>query len=213
MLWWLGSLVPLLKIFTEEVHLCYALVPFAILAAAAVQYLERISRGPGAVRTTARLAVLILATVGAGDQLLNVPNSIRVVWGITGGIRAAGGQNLPNRPGGRCRRGQRPAPGRYSPGCPRSFQILLDCPDGDPHGRERSLPTTKAVLDFMAQKPKTPVYFLEMDYEYLPYKRGYHSHRLAKGKDFNSKLWSLSPTDIRCPFLDPGKIWLWRTRS
>ena len=43
--WWLGSLLPLLRVFAEEVHLCYALVPFSILAAVAVRYMLRISRG------------------------------------------------------------------------------------------------------------------------------------------------------------------------
>ncbi len=48
--WWIGSLLPLLKVFTEEVHLCYALVPFAILAAVAVRHLALASHGPGALR-------------------------------------------------------------------------------------------------------------------------------------------------------------------
>ena len=66
--------------------------------------------------------------------------------------------------------------------------------------------TKERLTDFMAKHDQTAVHFLDMDYEFIPYKRGYHCHRFVKNKDFElQKIWSLSSIDICYPFLDPLK--------
>ncbi len=203
--WWLASLLPLLKVFTEEVHLCYALVPFSILAAAAVRYMAMISHGPGILRTGVRAAVMLLAAVGVGDQVLNVPNSIRIVRGINRGVQQAADKIRATTPADAVIVGNalhlediRLASGGH-------FTSYWTMPAGIPYP-ERVFPTRESLLDFMAKHEGVAVYFLDMDYDFIPGKRGYHSHKFVKNKDFEvQKLWSLSAIDIRYPFLDPVK--------
>ena len=204
--WWLGSLLPLVKVFTEEVHLGYALVPFSILAAVAIRYMMTISRGVGVLPTSLRAAILFLAAVGVGDQVLNVPNSIRIVRGINRGVQETADRICETTAAGAIVVGNalhlediRLASGGH-------FTSYWTVAAGIPYRAERAFLTKESLADFMAKHDGTPVYFLDMDYEFLPGKGSYHAHRFVKDEDFEvQKLWSLSAVDIRYPFLDPLK--------
>ena len=204
--WWLGSLLPLLRVFTEEVHLCYALVPFSILAAAAARYMATASRGSGAMRTSTWAAVMLLVAVGVGDQALNVPNSIRIVTGINQGMQQVADKIRRTTAAGAVVIGNathlediRLVSGGH-------FTSYWTVDVGIPYSVDRAFMTKASLLDFMAKHDKAAVYFLDMDYDFIPYKRSYHSHRYVRSKDFEiQKLWSMSAIDIRYPFLDPLK--------
>jgi len=204
--WWLGSLLPLLRVFTEEVHLCYAIGPFSILAAVAVGYMLRISRGSGVMRTGMRATIMLLVAVGVGDQVLNVPNSILVVTGINRGIKQAADKICQTTPVGAVVVGNalhledaRLASGGH-------FKSYWTVTDGISYSADRAFMTKESLVDFMTRHDKEVVYFFDMDYDFIPYKRGYHSHRFLRNKDFDvEKLWSMSPIDVRYPFLDPIK--------
>ncbi len=77
---------------------------------------------------------------------------------------------------------------------------------GIPYLADRAFLTKQSLVDFMAKHEQTAVYFLDMDYDFIPYKRSYHSHKFVKNQDFDvQELWSMSSIDIRYPFLDPMK--------
>ena len=205
-LWWLGSLLPLLKVFNEEVHLCYALVPFSILAAVAVRHMMTVSGGAGALRAGMRVAVMLLVLVGVVDQALNVPNSIRIVRGINRGVQEAADKICETTPAGAVIVGNalhlediRLASGGH-------FTSYWTVTAGIPYSAERAFLIKESLADFMAKHAGTPVYFLDMDYDFLPTKGSYHAHKFVKQQNFEvEKLWSLSAIDIRYPFLDPLK--------
>jgi hypothetical protein len=204
--WWLGSLLPLLKVFAEEVHLCYALVPFSILAAAAVRYLKMTSGGSGVLRTSMRVTVVLLVAVGVGDQVLNVPNSIRIVKGINQGVKQAADKIRETTPAGAVIVGNALHLEDLRIASCGHFTSYWTVTAGIPYPTKRAFLTRESLVDFMAKHDGATVYFLDMDYDFIPYKRGYHSHRFIKNKGFAiHRLWSMSSIDIRYPFLDPIK--------
>ncbi len=204
--WWLGSLLPLVRVFTEEVHLCYALVPFSILAAVAARYMVTTSRGLGVLRTALRVTVVLLVAVGVGDQVLNVPNSIRIVRGINRGVQQAADKIRETTPAGAVIVGNALHLDDICLASGGHFRSYWTVTAGIPYSPERAFLTRESLIDFMAKHDKAAVYFLDMDYDFIPYKRGYHSHRFVRTRDFEvQKLWSMSSIDIRYPFLDPAK--------
>jgi len=204
--WWLGSLLPLSKVFTEEVHLCYALVPFSLLAGVAVEYLVTVSRGSGFLPRSMRAAVLLLVAIGAADQILNLPNSIRIVTGINDGMAQVADKLRETVPAGAVVVGNALHLEDIRLACNGHFRSFWTVTAGIPHPSTRAFMTKESLVEFMSKRPATDVYFLDADYDFLPTKRSYHSHRFVKNRDFElQKLWSMSPIDIRYPFLDPVK--------
>ena len=149
---------------------------------------------------------MLLVAVGVGDQVLNVPNSIRIVTGINQGVRQAADEIRETTPAGAVIVGNalhlediRLASGGH-------FTSYWTVTTGIPYPPERAFLTRESLVAFMEKHDGAAVYFLDMDYDFIPRKCAYHSHRFIKHMGFAvERLWSMASIDIRYPFLDPAK--------
>jgi hypothetical protein len=163
LIWAGAALFPFLKVFSEEVHLLYALFPFSLLMGEAMATIR-----------TRSLAGLFLM-LGLAHQLSNPLRSWWIVSAMNH-FRAELGQGLRDRtePGARvlsnalhleelrlAARGQFVSRWTLVAGVPHDFR---------PQALE-GLPRFA-----VNQEPAVPLYALSVDYEYLPSKRDYHRH-------------------------------------
>jgi len=204
-IWTAVSLLPLFKVYTSEVHLLYSLVPFSILASLAAQYLWRRAKHterPRVLRAVIGTALLI----GIGDQALNYPNSIRIVTTMNDGMQQVANRIKDSVPPGSAIVGNalhledlRLLSGAH-------FVPYWTVESGIPYPPgERALLTRQRLAEFFRASRKE-VYLLDMDYEFHPGKRAYHSHRFVNRDGIAvEKLWSTEEIRVRYFFLDPLK--------
>jgi hypothetical protein len=207
--WFLLFLMPFLKIFTEQVHLAYALLPASIIIAAAVEELWRSVRFPGFVFTAARYALFSVVVLAIADHSLNPYNSYRVVQSINNGIMkmadwfrsnvSAGSIVVTNVLHGEDIR-------LFSNG---HIKVLWTVRAGIP--RDKDAVDEPSAMEELLKKnqSKRDVYFLNVDFNYPLEKVDYHSHKYVRNQSVDmSEIGRVHTTQVRYPFIDPLKNWV-----
>jgi hypothetical protein len=201
--WFLLSFLPFLKLFTEHVHLLYALVPGSILAAVLLRDLH------DGIRARARwLRPLFAAAVVLTlcDQCTNfIATHVATVRIIDGYRAVADAIARKTRPGD---------------------VIVANFPGSEEvryHGRGRNtvyftvavgVPHRSRVVDEPAKlqrlldatRPGHDVYFLAAEFDYLPGKDFFHPHKYVRYHTVETRLVGvLHETRAVFPYLDPIK--------
>jgi len=201
--WFLLSFVPFLKLFTEHVHLMYALVPGSILAAVLLRDLH------AGIRARARwlrpvFAAAVVLTVC--DQCTNFIATHVATVRIIDGYRAVadaiardtrpGDVIVANFPGSEEVRYH--SRGRNT--------IYFTVGDGVPHHKRVVDEPAELQRLLDATRPRRDVYFLAVEFDYLPGKAFFHPHKYVRFNTVESRLVGvLHETRAAFPFLDPVK--------
>jgi hypothetical protein len=206
-LWTAASLLPLFRVYTSEVHLLYALVPFALLAGLAIQYLWRATAGSGPRVAAARAVVGVALLIGIADQALNYPNSVRVVTAMNDGMVQVAERIRGSVPRGAVIVGN---------GLHLEDLHLLSGGHFVPYWTvERGIPYPPAERALLSRERLAalfrahlhPVYLLDMDYDLVPGIRRYIAHRFVDRPGVETeRLWTVEAIRVRYPFLDPLKL-------
>jgi hypothetical protein len=207
-LWFLVSFLPFLRAFTEQVHLAYALVPASIGVAGSIEFLFSRLRGAGLWRLGLRVAISAVLLLAVADHSLNLYSSFYVVHRINNGIFCMADWFTGHVPAKsivvgnalhlediRFYSGNHIVPcWTVSAGLPVKANDL-----SDPAELERML---------VRSKGNTPVYFLDVDFNYRADKVGYHSHKYVRQQSVEvEKCGMVHVVRARYPFLDPLKRW------
>lgn len=207
--WFLLAFLPFLKVFTEEVHLAYAAVPAAIVLAATVQRLWRLLAGPSAARAWLRAAAGLALAVAAADQAANVYGSFRTVTTMNDGIVAVADWLKAHAPRGsavvtnaiygediRLFSGNHVEP---------FWTVTAGVPDP-----ARTVETGDKLRAFLRDNlPRRRVYFLAVEFEYMPHKVGYHAHQYVRQQVVPLRhVARVYSTRATYPVLDPLKTLL-----
>jgi hypothetical protein len=200
--WFLLAFLPFLKVYTEPVHLAYAMVPASIVVAAAVEKLWNLTSGVRRPVRAARFAMAAILVTTIGDHALTLYGSYRVVTGSYNGIMRVADWFRENTPSGSVVIGNavHTADVRlFSKGHLTAYRTAG--PSSDP----QIVMTPRQLETLLAKNfDQHDVYLLDMDYEFPSNKSWYHSHRFVENKGIAKKdLGKIHVTRVRYPFLDP----------
>jgi hypothetical protein len=205
--WFLLAFLPFLKVFTEPVHLAYAMVPASIAVAAAVEKLWNATAVGGLPLRVARYAMALAVAIAIGDHALTLYGSYRVVTASNAGIVRVANWFRENTPAGSLVVGNAVhtldvrffANGHFVPY--RTFGA-----PGDPQAIASPRQLEKLLAENFGHRD---VYLLDMDYEFPSNKSWYHSHRFVQNPGVEKQdLGRIHVTRVRYPFLDPIRNWI-----
>lgn len=210
--WFLLFLSPFLRIYTEQVHLAYALLPASIIIAAAVEELWRSVRFPGIFFTAARYALCSVIVVAIADHSLNPYNSYRVVQSINHGIMKMAAWFSSHVPAGSivvANMLHAEDIRLFSNG---HIKVFWTVRAGIPRD-EDAVDEPSALEELLKDNhTKRDVYFLDVDFNYALEKVDYHSHKYVRNRSVGmNEIGLVHTTQVRYPFIDPLKTWVPRT--
>jgi hypothetical protein len=202
--WFLLSFLPFLKVFTEQVHLAYSLLPASIILAAVIEKLY-VREAAGWRRGARYLATAVLA-LAVVDHGLNLYASWHAVAAMDGAVVAVARWFEANVPPGSAVVANALHLEDIRLASKNHFSSYWTVAAGIP-ADNRGL-TTAAKLEqlLQAHRQSGDVYFLDIDFDYLPSKVGYHSHQYVRKR--NVALESLGLVHVlrsRHPYVDPFK--------
>ena len=206
LIWFLLSFIPFLKVYTQQVHLAYAVLPASILAAGVVEHLWQY------VCTTKRqwpklfylTSLLILIVIS--DHALNLYGSYKVVNGMNEGILTVSDwikRHLPRDSIIVSNFLHLEDIRLYSDN---SFTPFWTVPSGVAPD-ERVVETPKKLEMLLQENQgKRSIYFLATEFDYTPDKSRYHPHRYVRGRNVAMEnLGIIHSTQVKYPYLDPFK--------
>jgi hypothetical protein len=207
--WFLLSFVPFLKLFTEQVHLAYCLLPASIIIVAA---LEEMWPAMQRLRGVIRYAFLTALFVATADHFLNPFNSYRVVHSINEGISKVAlwfRSSVP--PGSIVVSNALHAEDirLFSDG---HVKVYWTVQSGIP--RVEDTVAEPRVLEELLKENhgKRNVYFLDVDFDYTLDKANYHFHKYVRNRSVDMKeIGLVHITQVRYPFIDVIKTWVTRS--
>jgi hypothetical protein len=210
--WFLLFLLPFLRIFTEQVHLAYALLPASIIIAAALEELWRSVRFPGIFFTAARYGLLSVVAVAIADHSLNPYNSYRVVQSINQGIMKMAAWFSSHVPAGSIVVANTLHAEDIRLFSNDHIKVFWTVRAGIPRD-EDAVDEPSALEELLKDNhTKRDVYFLDVDFNYALEKLDYHSHKYVRNRSVDmSEIGLAHTTQVRYPFIDPLKIWVPRS--
>ena len=200
--WFLLAFLPFLKVFTEPVHLAYAIVPASIAIAAAVEKLWRATaRGTWPLRV-ARLATAVVLSVAIADHGLTLYGSYRVVTASNDGMQQVADWLRKHTPSGSLVIGNALHTQDIRLWSRGHFAPYMTC--GAPTD-PRTVLTPRRLEALLAENfGRHDVYLLDMDYEFSPTKASYHAHRFVQNDGVAKQdLGRIHVTSVQYPFADP----------
>jgi hypothetical protein len=200
--WFLLAFLPFLKVYTEPVHLAYALVPASIIVAATVEKLWAFTAGVRWPARAVRFAMGAILVTTIADHALTLYGSYRVVVASYNGITRVADWLREHTPAGSIVIGNavHTADIRlYSGGHFTAYRTVG--PTSDP----RVVMTPRQLETLLAKNfGQRDVYLLDMDCEFPFDKSWFHSHRFVENKGVSKEdLGKIHVTRTRYPFLDP----------
>jgi hypothetical protein len=206
--WFLLSFLPFLRVFTEQVHLAYALLPACIGIAASIENLFLRLRAPGWLWGGLRAAAACVVLIAVADHALNLYSSFYVVTRINQGARGVADwfeHHVPERSIVICNalhaEDIRLRSGNH-------FTAYWTVSAGIPHP-SRDVSDPDALERVLAEHPAPASrYFLDVAFPYRPDKVGYHSHKYVREQSVRTEPCGVvHVVRARYPFLDPLKHW------
>jgi hypothetical protein len=200
--WFLLAFLPFLKVYTEPVHLAYALVPASITVAGTVEKLWALTAGVRWPVRAVRYAMAAILVIAIGDHALTLYGSYRVVTDSYNGIARVGDWLRENTPSGSIviGNGVHTADVQfYSQG------HIIPYRSAGPTSDPRVVMTPRQLETLLAKNfDRRDVYLLDMDCDFPCDKSWYHSHRFVENKGVAKQdLGKIHVTKTRYPFLDP----------
>jgi hypothetical protein len=210
--WFLLFLTPFLKIFTEQVHLAYALLPASIIIGAAVEELWRSVRFPGILFTAARYGLSSVIIVAVADHSLNPYNSYRVVHSINNGIMKMADWFSSHVPAGSivvANTLHAEDIRLFSNG---HIKVFWTVRAGIPRD-EDAVAEPSALQELLKENhTRRNVYFLDVDFNYPLEKVDYHSHKYVRNRSVDmTEIGLVHTTQVQYHFIDPLKKWVPRS--
>jgi hypothetical protein len=196
------SFLPFLKVYTEPVHLAYAMVPASIAVAAAIEKLWNLTAFDAWPVKIGRYGTAGILALALGDHALTLYGSYRVVTACNEGSVSVAHWFKQNTPAGS------PVIGNayhvydvrfFSEGHIEPYLSLG--PESDP----RAIPTPQRLEAFLSEHlDRRDVYLLDIDYEFPVEKAALHSHQFVQNDDVSKQdLGRIHVTSVQYPFLDP----------
>jgi hypothetical protein len=209
--WFLLFFIPFLKLFTEQVHLAYCLLPASIILVSSLERMRWAVQKLTDPWKFVRLAFFLTLLVIIADHSLNPINSYRVVHAINDGIvrmahwfrsnAAPGSIVITNALHGEDIR-------FFSGGHVKTYWTLEE---GIPR-KSDALAEPKQLENLLnSVSGKRDVYFLNVTYDYPPDKVDYHAHRYLRDESVDTeRIGHVHTTRSLYPFFDPLKAWVSR---
>ncbi len=200
--WFILMFVPILRVFSEHVHFLYAMPPAAIIFAETLESLWFRFRAT-CTRSWMRCGIAcFLALIGL-DQGLNLYAAYKINHSTYRGIDEVADWFIRN--------------------VPQDAAVVTNVIHGDEikwHGNShieiywtittgiddprRAVDRPEQLEKLLAERNTRPVYFLDVDFDYLPEKREYHRHKYVHQMDVEKcDLGVIHHTQFSYPFLDP----------
>ena len=181
-IWIAVYLGPFYLVYTERVHLAYVMMPLSITLIAVLERCWNVKQIRETPHKLMRIMVSVALVIGLVDAISN-PMAVRLVMNhISTGIEKVA-QNVKTLPS------ERPISiignalhvDDLRMYLDEGYQLLWTIPTG--HARPKDVTETPAQLEkfLKAKLPTTDVYFLDMRYDFIPFKKGYHQHRFVAG--------------------------------
>lgn len=205
--WFLLAFLPFLKVFTEPVHLAYAMVPASIAVAAAVEKLwSATARGTWPLRVVRAVTAVMLA-VAVVDHGLTLYGSYRVVTAANDGIQQVGDWLRQHTPAGSLVIGNGLQMHDIRLVSKGHIACYVACP-GPLH--RWTVQTPRQLEALLAENfGRHDVYLLDTDYEFSPTKAPYHAHRFVQNAGVaKADLGPIHLTRVQYPFADPLRNFL-----
>ena len=209
--WFLLFFLPFLKVFTEQVHLAYTLLPASIIVVSALQDLWLFIGGSGLVLSVCRYVFSIALAVATADHLLNPIASYHVVHSINQGISQTAlwfRSNVPPDSVIISNALHAEDIRLFSDG---HFKVYWTVQSGIPRNSDAVSEPKQLENLLRVESGRRDVYFLDVNFDYTPDKVHYHSHKYVHGSVVDRKdLGVIHRTSARYPFIDPIKAWVSR---
>lgn len=197
--WFLLSIVPFYKVFTEIVHLMYAAAPAAIIVTAGTRlswdHLKKMSPQRGLRRAFALLVGVLVA-----DQVLTVYGVWRVTRASNEGIKAVGAALEERVPAGAVVVSNVLHAYDIQHFLDGHIDVRYTVAAGAPP--YRVVDDTRELASLVGARDE--VYFLDVLQDYHPLKLIYHSHKYVRDRSTEYRyLGLLHRTQVVYPFVDP----------
>jgi hypothetical protein len=229
--WFLACFLPMLRVFTEHIHFLYAMTPAAIILARqaeklwemlggqfnigwhALRYSEGRANGePHALRSTsgratpartARHALAAVLALIAIDQAMNLVGAYKVNRAVYGGIQDVADWFVGNVPEGALVVSN-VIHGEEVKWHSKDYFQNYWCVEAGVCDPSRVVDDLAKLERLLAGRGERPVYFLDVDFDYMPGKIEYHRHRFVHKWDVPREFVGLvHRTQTRYLFADP----------
>ena len=206
-LWFLLFFSPFLWVFTEQVHLAYAMLPASIITAGVLEniYQQLHQRSRSLYFIAYLLSVLIAVSIA--DHALNLYGSYKAVNGISDGIRSVSHwvrKHIPKDSIIVTNALHLEDIRFYADDWARMFYTV----QGGIARDEAGVTAQPEALEKLLKQNcgKHDVYFVDVDFDYTSDKVNYHSHKYIRSNSVAIEdLGVIHITQMRYPYLDPFK--------
>ncbi|HEX3654336.1 MAG TPA: hypothetical protein VHV55_00945 [Pirellulales bacterium] len=201
--WFLLAFVPLMRVVVEIVHFIYPLVPASIILACTVESLWQWAAAQRGWLRGVRYALTLAIGVIVIDQALVWYGTYRVMHGEAAAIRAVAAELRQRIPQGSLVIGNVVHATEIQWAANNHYHDLCSVPWG--HGRPGDVVDEESKLDQLLAESQSQnkVYFLDCDFDYLPWKI-VHRHKFVHQLEVEKQaLGKLHVYSARYPFVDP----------
>jgi hypothetical protein len=207
--WFLLFFLPFFKVFTEQVHLAYVLVPTSIIMAIAVENLWQVVWQLTGPHRLWRYGVALLLVIVIGDHTLNLYGSYRVVHAINEGILTIANLFRINTPKNSIVVSNVLHTEDIRFYSAWHFLALGSLTAGMAKSTEATETPAKLEQLLVTNREKHPIYFLSVEFDYRPDKVIYHSHKYVRLQSVATEYIGLIyVTNVQYPYLDPFKTFI-----
>jgi hypothetical protein len=200
--WFLLAFVPLMRVAVEIVHFIYPLVPASIILACTVESLWQWAAAQRGWLRGVRYALTLAIGVIVVDQALVWYGTYRVMHGEAATVRAVAAELRQRIPKGSLVINNVLHGAEIQWAADGHYDHLWSIPWGHDYP-ESDVDDAGKLERILADSQGRKVYFLDCDFDYLPWKMG-HRHRFVHGCEIEKRaLGLLHVYSARYPFVDP----------
>lgn len=204
-IWLAMFLIPFYRVYTEQVHLTYAMIPFSILIGVLFEGCWNINTQNLNLKRGIKYTASIAICIGLLDALINIFSVRSVMGNISSGIETVSKklqEITSNKPSIIISNAIHTDDIRVY--LKEKYKIYLTVRLG--HNRlDRIIDTNELLNDFLSKNlSSSDIYFLDVNYDYLPVKKPYHEHKFVRKNNISTiDLDSLHITQVKYLTLDP----------
>ncbi|MCB9771693.1 MAG: hypothetical protein H6754_04025 [Candidatus Omnitrophica bacterium] len=202
--WFLISFLPFLKIYTEQVHLGYSLLPAILILGIVIERFVLWIRNEGKFKNISLGLLTVILVIIVMDYGANLYGSAKVVYEINRGMNRVAEELKERLPQGSVVVGNALHVGDIQTYSKNYFTAYYSVSAGVPW--PQFVVSEKSDLQALAKTQGHDIYFLSMDFDYPLDKVGYHRHKFVYddnvGKEYLGKI---EQTVVEYLYIDPFK--------
>ncbi|HEY5315325.1 MAG TPA: hypothetical protein VIK18_22530 [Pirellulales bacterium] len=202
-IWFLLTFVPLMRVIVEIVHFIYPLVPASIILACTVESLWQWAAAQRGWLRGVRYALTLAIGIIVVDQALVWYGTYRVMHGEAAAIRAVAAELRQRIPKGSLVVGNVVHCAAIELAGDGHFDLFWSIPWGNGHPGQIVNNASKLEQLLVASQARTKVFFLDCDFEYLPWKTAHRHQFVHRFEVENRPLGKVHVYSARYPFADP----------